>query len=53
MRSFILAATFLYFGAAVDDVELIKPSQPPTLEQVLDSALPDWIGTADRLSFGD
>ncbi|MDB5544146.1 MAG: hypothetical protein JWO64_1295 [Hyphomicrobiales bacterium] len=53
MRMFMLCACVLYGGAAVDDTKYIKPSQLQSLEELLDASLPDWIGTATRVSLGD
>jgi hypothetical protein len=53
MRVFLLCAGFFYFGAACDDTALVKPSQPPSLQEVLDNSLPEWMVRVERPTFGD
>ena len=53
MRTVLVLFSLAYGGAAVDDTSLIKPSQPQTLQTILESNVPEWIGTSARVDFGD
>ena len=53
MRTVLLLFSLAYGGAALDDTELIKPSQPASLQTVLENGIPDWMGTSARVDFGD
>lgn len=50
MRMFFCCFGLFYSYAGVIDTEVIKPSQPPTLERVLADGIPDWMGSTARFS---
>ncbi len=50
MRLFFCCFGVFYGYAGWVDTTFIKPSQPPSLEQVLENGVPDWFGATARFA---